>query len=221
LFACFAGKDFGIDRARNHRHVPTMTAAVLLVLVAIVYRVVLGIVGMPDTPATQWLHNFSPLAAIALCGAIFLPRRVAIVGPLLALFVSDLILNVRYGVALLDWIMLPQYLALGLVGALGWMLRSQARPGRTLLASVAASAFFFFITNTAAWFANPVYAKTAAGWTQAMTVGDLIHTPTIEFFRNTLVSDVLFTALFLGCMALVARPKSAPWPARREELVRW
>jgi hypothetical protein len=198
-----------------------MTAAVLLVLVAIVYRVVLGVVGMPDTPATQWLHNFSPLAAIALCGAIFLPRRVAIAGPLLALFVSDLILNVRYGVALLDWIMLPQYLALALVGWLGWMLRAQPRASRTLLASLAASAFFFFITNTAAWFANPVYAKTAAGWTQAMTVGEVIHTPTIVFFRNSLVSDMLFTALFLGCMALSVRPQSAPVPTRREELVRW
>ena len=48
-----------------------MFAAVFLILVAILYRVVPVMAGMDQT---GWLSNFAPLAAIALCGAVFLPR---------------------------------------------------------------------------------------------------------------------------------------------------
>jgi hypothetical protein len=44
-----------------------------------------------------------------------------------------------------------------------------------------------------------VYARSAAGWWQALTVGHPEYYPTIFFFRNSLVSDLLFT----GCFALL------------------
>jgi hypothetical protein len=48
------------------------------------------------------------------------------------------------------------------------------------------------------------YARTAAGWWQAMTVGLPGFPPTLLFFRNSLVSDLLFTGLFAGAMEVVA-----------------
>jgi hypothetical protein len=64
--------------------------------------------------------------------------------------------------------------------------------------------FFYLVTNTASWLGDVAYARTAAGWWQAMTVGLPGFPPTLVFFRNSLVSDLLFTGLFAGAMEVVA-----------------
>src|SRR5688500_6860928 len=107
-----------------------MVAAAVLLFVVIVYRVVLGMAGSAHM---DWMHNFSPLAAITLCGAIYLPRRTAIAVPLLALFISDLALNLHYqsqgfNIPLVGAAMLPTYLALHLVAGAGWLQRGNPRP---------------------------------------------------------------------------------------------
>lgn len=188
-----------------------MIAPILLVLIAIVYRVVIGVAGMTHM---EWLHNFSPFAAIALCGAIYFPRRIAIVAPLAAFFVSDLILNAHYlatphVTSIVSVKMIPEYLALALSAALGWKLRANPKAGLILGASVLGSIAFYVVTNTGDWFFEPLYAKTLAGWAQALTTGLPGYPPTIAFFRNTVISDTLFTAIFIACMAWQPR-MSAP-----------
>ena len=180
-----------------------MIAAVLLVTVAIVYRIVVGVAGMTHM---DWLHNFSPMAAIALCGAIYFPRKIAILAPLAAFFVSDLVLNAHYlstphVTSIVSARMIPEYLALGLSAFLGWKLR--ARPKATLIlgASVLGSIAFYVITNTGDWLVEPLYAKSLAGWVQALTTGLPGYPPTFTFFRNTAASDLIFTAIFVACMA--------------------
>jgi hypothetical protein len=59
---------------------------------------------------------------------------------------------------------------------------------------------FYLATNTDAWIRDPFYAKNAAGWWQAMTIGRPEFPPTLFFFRNTLVSDLLFTGVFALAM---------------------
>jgi len=184
-----------------------MFAAVLLLLIAVVWRVVLGVMHSQDF---GWLHNFAPLSAIALCGALCLPRRLAFAMPLSALFISDLLLNMHYGVALVTTEMLARYVALAGIACLGWSLRRRQHAGLVLGASVLGSIVFFVVTNTASWVAEPGYAKSFAGWVQAMTTGLPGFPSTLTFFRHTLVSDVAFTALFLGAMALSRRPVAAP-----------
>jgi hypothetical protein len=191
-----------------------MFVSLLLLLVAVTYRVVLGVTGSAHL---DWWHNFSPLAAIALCGAIYLPRRLAIALPLVALFISDLFLNAHYAEPMLTLEMLPRYLALGLCVALGLAVRSQPALPRVLGASLLGSFAFYLITNTASWIAEPLYAKTAAGWWQALVMGLPGYPPTVTFFRNSLLSDLLFTALFVGCMS-VSRKVEAPAPAKLHEL---
>jgi hypothetical protein len=182
-----------------------MFASLLLLLVAVVYRVILGVTGSSQL---DWWHNFSPLAAIALCGAVYLPRRLTIALPLAALFVSDLFLNAHYAEPLLTLEMLPRYLALGLCVALGLVVRQQPALPLLLGASVLGSLAFYFITNTASWIAEPLYAKTAAGWWQALVTGLPGYPPTLVFFRNSLFGDFMFTLLFATCMA-VAQMKPA------------
>jgi hypothetical protein len=49
-----------------------------------------------------------------------------------------------------------------------------------------------------------------------MTTGQPnIHPTTLEFFRSTLVSDVVFTLLFVACMAIQHRAEE-PAPHSRE-----
>lgn len=188
-----------------------MFAAFVLLLVVVVYRIVSGFTGSADY---SWLHNFAPVAAVALCGAVYLPRRVAIALPLAMLFVSDLVLNVfHYHQPLLTVEILPRYLALALIAGLGFALRGRARLGSLLAASFLGSLIFYGLTNTGSWIYEPGYAKTFAGWVQALTSGLPGYPPTWSFYRNTLLSDLLFTALFVGCMHWQARKEEHPAPA--------
>jgi hypothetical protein len=195
-----------------------MIAAAILTLVVIAYRVILGTLGAPHL---DWLHNFSPLAAVALCGAIFFPRKVAIAFPLAALFVSDVLLNVVcYHIPAVNLAMLPQYLALGMVCALGWMLRRQPQAWKVLVAALASSILFYVVTNTGAWLASPLYAKTAAGWVQALTTGLPGYPSTLVFYRHTLASDLIFTGLFLICVEFGKRHSLAVGEEESHESLR-
>ncbi len=183
-----------------------MFAAFLLLFVVVVYRVVSGFAGSGDF---SWLHNFAPIAAVALCGAAYLPRRVAIALPLAMLFLSDLVLNLfHYHQPLLTVEMVPRYVALALIAGLGFALRRNARLGTLLAASCAGSIIFYVLTNTGSWLYEPGYAKTFEGWLQSLTIGLPGYPPTWWFYRHTLLGDLFFTLLFVGCMA---------WQARKEE----
>jgi hypothetical protein len=150
-----------------------------------------------------WLSNFTPLAAIALCSAAYFPVKYKFTVPLLALFISDAVLNFHYGVALVDPLILCRYLALALAGCIGLLLRNRASLKTLLPASIVGSTIFYVITNAFAWLTDPGYAKNFAGLIQALTVGlpQYSATPSWMFFRNSLLSDLLFTLLFIVCMS--------------------
>lgn len=196
-----------------------MFAAFVLLLVVVVYRVVSGFAGSADF---QWMHNFAPVAAVALCGAVYLPRRVAVVLPLAMLFASDVILNLfHYRQPLFTADILPRYAALLLICAIGFVIRGRTKLPGLLAASVAGSLIFYLVTNTGAWIGDPGYTKDFAGWTQALTTGLPGFPSTWWFYRHTLLSDLTFTLIFAGCMALQGRREPAPEPVKREELVPW
>jgi len=188
-----------------------MIAALALLFFAIVWRVLLGVNHSHDY---GWLHNFAPLSAIALCGAAWLPRRIAFVLPLVALFASDLALNAHYKAPLVTWEMAMRYVALAIIALGGWLLRANKRAPIMLAASLAASAVFFVLTNTASWFTDPGYAKTLSGWSQSLTTGLPGYPPTLTFFQHTVASDLIFTALFVACFAYARRRSHSPVGAR-------
>jgi hypothetical protein len=198
---------FTIDHTQRQRQLGGMFAAIALLLIVVAYRIVLGIAGSADL---QWLHNFSPVAAIALCGAVYLPRRIAWTLPIAMLLLSDIVLNVfHYRESLFTWNILPRYFALASIVALGFALRDRVRLAGLLAGSVAGSIIFYLVTNTGSWIADPGYAKTATGWLQAMTTGLPGFPPTWWFYRHTLFSDLLFTVLFFTCVRLTSRAPAA------------
>lgn len=175
-----------------------MIPAFFLILAAVAYRIVTG---LAITSGTTWLSNFAPMAAIALCGAVYFPRQYKFTVPLAALFISDVVLNLHYHAPLLDPLILCRYLALAVVGCLGLTIANRASLKTLLPASIAGSIFFYAITDAFAWLSDPGYAKNFAGLIQALTVGlpQYSSTPSWMFFRNSILSDLLFTGLFILC----------------------
>ncbi len=181
-----------------------MIPALLLILAAVIYRVVMGLLIQSGQTG---LSNFVPFAAIALCSAAYLPGKLKFTLPLLGLFLSDLILNSFYGQPFFSPLIICRYLVLAAICAFGWILENRASFRTMLPASLASSTFFYLSTNTFSWLTDAGYVKTAAGWVQALTVGLPAYgaTPTWMFFRNAVVSDLVFTALFVSCIYSLRR----------------
>jgi hypothetical protein len=173
-----------------------MISAFLLILSAAAYRITTGLL---IHSGASWLSNFTPLAAIALCSAAYFPKKYKFSVPLVTLFISDAVINFRYGAPLLDPQILVRYSALAVVGCIGVLLQNRASLKTLLPASIAGSTIFYVITNAFSWLSDPGYAKNFAGLVQALTVGlpQYSATPSWMFFRNSLVSDLLFTLLFV------------------------
>ncbi len=91
---------------------------------------------------------------------------------------------------------------------LGRRFKPKSSFAKLLGGGLLGAVLFYFVTNTASWISNPAYAKTLAGWIQTLTTGVPGFPPTWEFFRNTLLSGGLFTALFVGAMKLTTPAES-------------
>jgi hypothetical protein len=178
-----------------------MIPAILLIVAAVAYRIVTG---LAITSGTTAFSNFAPMAAIALCAAAYFPAKYRFTVPMIALLVSDIVLNSSYGFSLFSPYVLSHYLGFALVGAVGWLLRNRASVKTMLPASIAASVLFYVVTNTVSWLFDPGYPKNVAGLVQSLTVGLPAYsaTPSWMFFRNSVVSDLLFTGLFIVCFHL-------------------
>jgi hypothetical protein len=158
-----------------------MIPAVLLVIAAVAYRVAAGLF---IQSGTTWLSNFAPFAAIALCSAAYFPVKLKFSIPLVALFVSDVILNSYYSAPLFTPLMLCRYLALAVIGCIGLALQGRASFKTLLPASVVGSTIFYILTNAFAWLSDPGYAKDFGGLIQALTIGlpQYSATPQLDVF---------------------------------------
>jgi len=173
-----------------------MRTAVALILLATGYRIVAA--WNPE------LANFSPMMAIAFCGAVYFRNRWMWLVPFLALSASDLYLD-RYHATQFGYTwdlggMLVRTACFAVALGLGWMVAQRKNWLQLFSGCLGGSLFFYLATNTAAFAGDAYYAGTIAGWWQAMTVGHPEFPPTLFFFRNTLVSDLVFTGIFALAM---------------------
>ena len=176
-----------------------MIPALFLIISAVAFRIVAAFFGHSNS--IGWL-NFAPIAAIALCSAAYFPRKYKFSVPMIALLISDIVLNAHYHFSLVSPFVLSHYLGFAIVGCLGLLLQNRVSWKTLLPASVVASLIFYVVTNSVSWIYDPGYAKNFAGFIQALTIGlpQYSATPTWMFFRNSLVSDLIFTGLFVLCM---------------------
>lgn len=154
------------------------------------------------------LANFAPLMALTFCGAVYFRDRLTWLVPFAALLISDLYLDYQYAATYGETWLWPsaavRLTCFALALPLGRFVADR-KNWLTLLGGALAGSFFFYLaTNTDAWLRDPAYAKSAAGWLQALTVGRPEFPSTLFFFRNTLASDLLFTGGFALAMEYVA-----------------
>ncbi|MCO5051781.1 MAG: hypothetical protein M9920_05715 [Verrucomicrobiae bacterium] len=164
--------------------------------------------------------NFSVAYALMFCAGVFFVGRLSwwlLWGTVL---ISDLALNTYYWLALDYDVWKPanlshllfNYAAYGAIILLGKRFKPTASFMALLGGGILGAMLFYLITNTASWlinpFHNPEYSKTLMGWIIALTKGTGGWPQTWEFFRNTLLSGGLFTALFVAAAKLTATAES-------------
>lgn len=143
--------------------------------------------------------NMTPITAITFVGSLYLERRWAILLPILALFLSDLLIGFY------DWkIMLSVYGSFALIGLLSLVAAKYRSLLPVGLSVIGASLLFFFITNGAVWAFSPWYEKTISGLLYSYELG-------LPFLRNMLIGDVLYTtalvAVFESVRVFCALPR--------------
>jgi len=159
---------------------PRLATLLLIILAAALFRI------MPHP------HNVTPIAAMALFAGAYLPsKRLALIVPLVAMLLSDLLLGLHSS-------MLYVYAGIALTVVIGFGLRQRPRVVPAVAASLMASSLFFLLTNFGAWATSGIYAQTVEGLSMAYTAG-------IPFFRNSLLGDLFFTAILFGGFQVLER----------------
>ncbi len=129
--------------------------------------------------------NFTPIAAIALFGGVYLDKRFAFVVPILAMLASDYFIGFYGG---MYWV----YGSFVLIGLIGLWLRNHKKPLLILGGTLASSILFFVITNFGVWMTpGSIYAHNWSGLVEC-------YVAAIPFFRNTLGGDLLFVGVMFG-----------------------
>ncbi|MGH7936030.1 MAG: DUF6580 family putative transport protein, partial [Chthoniobacterales bacterium] len=118
-----------------------MIPALFLIFTAVLYRIASTLA--VGHGGSAWLSNFAPLAAIALCSAIYFPRKYKFTVPFTTLLLSDLALDLYYKVSLVDPSILCHYVAFGFVGLLGMTISRRASLKVILPASLVGSTIFY------------------------------------------------------------------------------
>jgi Family of unknown function (DUF6580) len=154
--------------------------------------------------------NFSAAYAFAFCAGVYFRGATAWWLPLGVMAVTDAALNVFYWhVAPFGFYLLLNYAIYAALIGLGKWFGRGAGFFKLLSGGILGAIIFYLVTNTLTWLQDPFYAKTIAGWIRALTVGHPdFHPTTWEFFRNTLLSAGIFTALFVGAEKLTAPAES-------------
>ena len=188
-----------------------LVAALFLVAAVVAFRL-LPIYGSDHLVSA--MANFAPLAALALCGGMFLPHKLAAGVTFGAFLISDVALNLHYGQPVLNLYSLVLLLAFAAIFFGGWALRKRPSLGTAIGGTLAGVALFYIVTNTAAFFYDPGYAKTFAGWLQALSVGLPGLPPTWVFGLRALAGNLVFAlAFYLAVRPAAAKTQLAPTTA--------
>lgn len=161
------------------------TKIFIIVLTLVVFAVVVRL--LPHPP------NFAPIAAIAIFGALYLPRKWAVVLPIGAMIVSDAIIGFY------SWkILLAVYISFLFVVGLGLIARQHKSLFTIISATVLGSIIFFLVTNLAVWAFGTMYTYDLSGLITS-------YISAVPFFRATLTGDLFYMGVLAGTMEFALR----------------
>ncbi len=135
--------------------------------------------------------NFAPIAAIGLFAGVYLDKKQAFLVPLAAMLISDVFIG-------FDSLNSRLIIYAALIGAslLGMAIKDRKNLTNVVLGSVSGSVLFYFLTNLVFLYPAKMYPHTWAGQM-------LSYTNALPFFRNTLLGDLFYTAVFFGVYEVV------------------
>jgi len=128
--------------------------------------------------------NVAPLSALAIFGGAYLNKRFALVFPLVAWILSDLLIG-------LDATFPFAWGSVLIAGLLGIWVRQRRRYATLLGIGVVNSILFFLLTNFGVWLVGELYPRTGEGLLQCYILA-------IPFYRNTLLGDLAYLTLLVG-----------------------
>jgi hypothetical protein len=158
-------------------------------------------------PSLEW-SGFSPVIAIALfSGFIVKQKDFSFLWPLLALFVSDAVIQVLYSRGMFpyegfydgQW---KNYLILLSAALMGWFLKGK-NYSSLFLGAFAAPTVFFLLSNFSVWLAaGTAYSRDFNGLMTCYAAG-------LPFYKNALMATVVFLPAILLLYNYLTRRKAA------------
>ncbi len=153
--------------------------ALALVLLAMLGRFV----------SVEGLGNFTPVGAVALFAGCFLKnRKLALLVPITALVLSDIVLGWHSLVPVV-------YACFALTIWFGTLLAKNLSAPRVLGFALLSALNFFVVTNFAVWATSGMYPHTFAGLGSCFWLA-------VPFFRNDVCGTLIYSALLFGGYAL-------------------
>ncbi len=146
--------------------------------------------------------NFAPIGAMSLFGAAYFSRKdIALLVPVIAMWLSDLVINnVLYTQYFDGFVFFYQgclwtYVAFIAIGLLGFVLLKKVKVQNVFLASILAAIVFFLISNFGVWQSGTMYPKTFSGLMACYTAG-------LPFLKNTLLGNLFYSSVLFGSFEL-------------------
>jgi hypothetical protein len=142
------------------------------------------------------MANFSPVGTMALFGgAYFTKKHWAFIFPIASLWLSNLVLN---NVFYTKWyptfsfgFETAVFISFALVVGIGMIFLKKVNVVNLLTANVLGTITFFLISNYFVWYSGKMYTSDFAGLILCYVKG-------LEFLRNTLLSNLVFSAIMFG-----------------------
>ena len=168
-------------------------------ILLIVALIVIGILGrmIPHPP------NFTPIIAIALLAShVFKNKWIVILTPLMAMWISDLVLNnYRYtghhdgGFLVFSSSSLWVYGPIICIALLGTVLIKKVKISNIALSSISGSLIFFLVSNFGVWISGTMFPKSLFGLIECYTFA-------LPFFGNALVGDLVYCTILFTSYSL-------------------
>jgi hypothetical protein len=143
--------------------------------------------------------NFAPVGAIAILAGLYLPKRWAIIVPVLIMATSDLAVGL-HRLSLLIWA------TYGLIGLLAYSAKGRLQGWRAVGFAPLSAVLFFLITNFGVWAQGQMYERSWSGLIHCYYMG-------LPFIRATLVSDMVFTVVLIAIARRARLPRLNYVPA--------
>lgn len=149
--------------------IKTLISYTAIIFLAVVARLI------PHAP------NFAPIGGLALFSGFHFKKKIALIIPLSAMFVSDIFLGFHKTIPYV-------YVSFIIIALIGGLIKNNKWKSLAL-ASLTSSILFFLVTNFGVWATGTMYQNNLSGLIQSYVMG-------LPFFRNTIISDLFYSFSF-------------------------